>query len=111
MDRVERGDQAASTRRTASPNVVGNVDAGAGSTWGAGSGLGAGFGAVAGPAAVPADLPGDRRRITADPGRDLGELQTLGQAREISFGLSKVNNFRTAGSCPHRKPRSSASIS
>jgi hypothetical protein len=37
-------------------------------------------GAVAGSAAVPADLPGDHRWITADPCRDLLELQTLGQA-------------------------------
>jgi hypothetical protein len=36
--------------------------------------------AVAGPPAVPAHLPGDHRRITADLGRDLPELQALGQA-------------------------------
>ncbi len=44
------------------------------------TGLSAPTGAVAGSAAVPADLPGDHRWITADLGRDLLELQTLGQA-------------------------------
>jgi hypothetical protein len=59
---------------------------------------------------MPADLPGDHRRITADPGRDLGEPHARSQAPERSPPVEQGQHLPYGGIRPKSKIKYSINI-